>query len=100
MDDNQSIYNSQDDIHPLVTSTPVEVSCRPATVDPMSSNYRHMLLVWAREHCQDYPGVYINDFTHSWRNGRAFLVILHRHTFVCLSRLSMNEFVHVEYVVF
>lgn len=41
-----------------------------------------MLLIWARQQCQGYPGIYIEDFTRSWRNGRAFLAILHRHKFV------------------
>jgi hypothetical protein len=43
-----------------------------------------MLLIWARQQCEDYPGIYIEDFTCSWRNGRAFLAILHRHKLVCL----------------
>ena len=50
-----------------------------SSTEPISSNYRRMLLTWAREHCQGYPGIVIDDFTSSWRNGRAFLVILHRH---------------------
>ena len=41
-----------------------------------------MLLIWARQQCQGYPGIYIEDFTRSWRNGRAFLAILHRHKLV------------------
>jgi hypothetical protein len=41
-----------------------------------------MLLIWARQQCQDYPGIYIEDFTRSWRNGRAFLAIFHRHKLV------------------
>jgi len=43
-----------------------------------------MLLIWARQQCEDYPGIYIEDFTRSWRNGRAFLAILHRHKLVFL----------------
>jgi hypothetical protein len=52
-----------------------------------------MLLIWARQQCQNYPGIYIEDFTHSWRNGRAFLAILHRHKFVFHRTLqSFHEF--------
>ena len=51
-----------------------------------------MLLDWAREQCQGYPGIYLEDLTHSWRNGRAFLVILHRHKFVRLFDFHSFEF--------
>lgn len=61
---------------------PVEISKKPAMVDQISSNYRQMLLIWARQQCQGYPGIYVNDFTHSWRTGRVFMAILHRHKFV------------------
>ncbi|CAF4468439.1 unnamed protein product [Rotaria socialis] len=49
------------------------------SVDHIPINYRNKLLIWARQQCQGYPGIYIDDFTRSWRNGRAFLGILHRH---------------------
>ncbi|CAF3366844.1 unnamed protein product [Rotaria socialis] len=52
---------------------------RRSSVDQIPSTYRNMLLIWARQQCQGYPGIYIDDFTRSWRNGRAFLAILHRH---------------------
>jgi hypothetical protein len=41
-----------------------------------------MLLIWSRQQCEGYPGIYIEDFTRSWRSGRAFLAILHRHKLV------------------
>lgn len=59
----------------------MKISSRKSSIDHISSNYRQMLLIWAREQCQHYPGIYIEDFTNSWRNGRAFLAILHRHKF-------------------
>ena len=61
---------------------PAELSKKPAVADQISSNYRQMLLIWARQQCQGYPGIYVNDFTHSWRTGRVFMAILHRHKFV------------------
>lgn len=51
-----------------------------------------MLLIWARQQCQGYPGIYIDDFTRSWRNGRAFLAILHRHKFVLTIIFSSLRF--------
>ncbi|CAF0722936.1 unnamed protein product [Didymodactylos carnosus] len=41
-------------------------------------SYRNMLLIWARKQCEHYPGIKIDDFSKSWRDGRAFLAILHR----------------------
>lgn len=73
---------------PIIESTvsseikPTKISSttrRKSSVDQISSNYRNMLLIWARQQCQGYPGIYIEDFTRSWRNGRAFLAIFHRH---------------------
>ncbi|CAF0847061.1 unnamed protein product [Rotaria sordida] len=63
-----------DKIPPISSTTE-----RKSSIDQISSNYRNMLLIWARQQCQGYPGIYIDDFTRSWRNGRAFLAILHRH---------------------
>ena len=40
---------------------------------------RDALLVWARRMVAGYPGVRVTDFTQSWRDGLAFLAILHRY---------------------
>lgn len=67
------------EIKPVKISSISSTTQRKSSVDQISSNYRNMLLIWARQQCQGYPGIYIDDFTRSWRNGRAFLAILHRH---------------------
>ncbi|XP_046365478.2 microtubule-actin cross-linking factor 1-like isoform X10 [Haliotis rufescens] len=40
---------------------------------------RDALLLWSRRHVEGYPGVQIRDFSRSWRDGKAFLAIAHRH---------------------
>jgi len=37
------------------------------------------LLLWSQRMVDGYAGVCINDFSTSWRDGKAFLAILHRH---------------------
>ena len=40
---------------------------------------REALLLWSRRTVEGYPAVHIKDFSASWRDGKAFLAILHRH---------------------
>ncbi len=76
---------SSSEIKPVKISSISSTTQRKSSIDQISSNYRNMLLIWARQQCQGYPGIYIDDFTRSWRNGRAFLAILHRHKLVFYS---------------
>jgi hypothetical protein len=70
------------ELKPVKISSISSTTERKSSIEQISSNYRNMLLIWARQQCQGYPGIYIEDFTRSWRNGRAFLAILHRHKLV------------------
>jgi hypothetical protein len=40
---------------------------------------KEALLLWSRRTVEGYPGVKIRDFSSSWRDGKAFLSILHRN---------------------
>lgn len=43
---------------------------------------RDALLLWSRRTTEGYPGVKIKDFSSSWRDGKAFLSIIHRNRYV------------------
>ncbi|XP_074641306.1 uncharacterized protein LOC141899052 [Tubulanus polymorphus] len=49
----------------------------PGQADDLSA--RDALLLWSRRTVEGYPDLKIRDFTDSWRDGRAFLSIIHRH---------------------
>lgn len=44
---------------------------------------REALLLWARRTVSAYPDIRIRDFSTSWRDGRAFLAVIHRHRYTC-----------------
>lgn len=45
---------------------------------------KEALLLWCRRTLEGYPDVRIRNFTNSWRDGKAFLSIIHRHRSVTL----------------
>ncbi|KAJ8305394.1 hypothetical protein KUTeg_015939 [Tegillarca granosa] len=46
---------------------------------PEDITAKDALLLWSRRTVEGYPGVKIKDFSSSWRDGKAFLAILHRN---------------------
>ena len=40
---------------------------------------KEALMLWVQRNLEGYPGIVVKDFTHSWRDGKAFIAILHRH---------------------
>ena len=45
------------------------------------------LLEWAQSVTQDCEGVAVRDFTHSWKDGRAFCAIISKHRLVITTPL-------------
>lgn len=58
-------------------SDPIQISDIVVGQEDLSA--REALLRWARRSTTRYPGVRVNDFTGSWRDGLAFAALIHRN---------------------
>ena len=70
-----------DDADPSVTmATPREHST-PISSHGQSEEMsaRSALLLWGKNLTDGYPGVKVKDFSESWRDGKAFCSLIHRH---------------------
>lgn len=58
------------------TSSPPAKKCSKAQ-ERWKLSAKKALLLWAQEQCATYESVSITDFKSSWRNGLAFLAVIH-----------------------
>uniref|UniRef100_A0A8C0K488 Spectrin repeat containing nuclear envelope protein 2 n=1 Tax=Canis lupus dingo TaxID=286419 RepID=A0A8C0K488_CANLU len=58
------------------TSSPPAKKCSRAQ-ERWQMSAKKALLLWAQEQCASYESVNVTDFKSSWRNGMAFLAVIH-----------------------
>jgi len=55
---------------------------------PEDISAKDALLLWSRRTTDGYPGVQVRDFHQSWRDGKAFLSIIHRNRWVWCTKMQ------------
>ena len=68
----------------------VQVGDIVVTGQTNDSTVKDALLLWCQRMVEGYPGITIKDFTRSWRDGHAFLAILHRHRYAQFMLINEN----------
>ncbi|CAC5414507.1 DST [Mytilus coruscus] len=60
---------------------------------PEDISSKEALKIWGQRTVEGYPGVKIRNFTNSWRDGKAFLAIIHRNRpdLIDISRTRHNN---------
>lgn len=69
-------------VHHYLSSQIADALQAGSTASVQDVSIRRTLLDWSRRMVQGYPNVQISDFTESWKDGRAFLSIIHRKRYV------------------
>uniref|UniRef100_A0A480L0G3 Nesprin-2 n=2 Tax=Sus scrofa TaxID=9823 RepID=A0A480L0G3_PIG len=73
---NQPPLDSVHEVNSSPTSSPPAKKCSKVQ-ERWQMSAKKALLLWAQEQCATYESVSVMDFKSSWRNGMAFLAIIH-----------------------
>lgn len=64
---------------PGVTAASLQISDIQVTGQSEDMTAKEKLLLWSQRMVEDYQGLRCDNFTTSWRDGRLFNAIIHRH---------------------
>lgn len=64
---------------PRVTAVSRQISDIQVTGQSEDMTAKEKLLLWSQRMVEDYQGLRCDNFTTSWRDGRLFNAIIHRH---------------------
>lgn len=67
---------------PGVTTASPQISDIQVTGQSEDMTAKEKLLLWSQRMVEDYQGLRCDNFTTSWRDGRLFNAIIHRHKYV------------------
>lgn len=65
-----------------VTAVSWQISDIQVTGQSEDMTAKEKLLLWSQRMVEDYQGLRCDNFTTSWRDGRLFNAIIHRHRWV------------------